>query len=296
MKHVTVGTHRQCVELVSGKFRLAVTTKVGPRVISGTLGEGANLFAVLPPKPYADETGWCLYGGHRLWHAPEEMPRTYAPDSAPVEVFAGKGGAYTFANGPEPLTGIAKSITIRPLKAERFEVTHTLINTNLWPVELAPWALSVMAPGGRAIIPQHHATVPNNYAVDRSLHLWPYSKFNDPRLHLGADFFVLDQDVKASGPCKIGCNAEAGWVAYVNHGQALVKFIEWDPTATYADHGCNVESYSCADFCEIETLGPLVRLAPGATTTHVETWLGLSKVGPITDEASIKEHLVRRLR
>ena len=35
----------------------------------------------------------------------------------------------------------------------RVRVTHRLHNRGLWPVTLAPWALSAMAPGGTAILP-----------------------------------------------------------------------------------------------------------------------------------------------
>src|SRR5512141_1831978 len=52
--------------------------------ISGIVPAGkSNLLADLcemPPvaTPYGD---FYFHGGHRLWHAPEAMPRTYMPDS-----------------------------------------------------------------------------------------------------------------------------------------------------------------------------------------------------------------------
>src|ERR1051326_7349620 len=52
------------------------------RIISLTPAGKSNLFAdlsELPPiaTPYGD---YYFRGGHRLWHAPEAMPRTYIPD------------------------------------------------------------------------------------------------------------------------------------------------------------------------------------------------------------------------
>ena len=45
------------------------------------LGKG-NIFAekerIPVPTPYGD---FYFRGGHRLWHAPEHMPRTYIPDN-----------------------------------------------------------------------------------------------------------------------------------------------------------------------------------------------------------------------
>ena len=296
MQTMAVGPHAQCVVLNSGKFRLAVTTAVGPRVIGGFVGEGRNLFAVLPCEPYgAIGTGWILYGGHRLWHAPEVAPRTYAPDNVPVKVTELAGGAVEFANEPEPLTGIAKSIRIRPLGGERFELTHTLTNRGQWTVALAPWALSVMAPGGTAVIPFARDAKASPYSVDRTLNLWCYSELTDPRLRIGRDFLTLRQDPQASEPLKLGLNCRAGWIAYINQGTELVKHIAYDAGANYPDRHCNVESYSCAQFLEIETLGAEVPLAPGAAAVHVETWHGLSGVGALGTDAEIAANLVARL-
>ncbi len=57
-------------------------TEAGPRVvrlIPKALGE--NLLAEIPdavlPSPHGP---YHLYGGHRLWHAPEQSARTYVPE------------------------------------------------------------------------------------------------------------------------------------------------------------------------------------------------------------------------
>ena len=87
MKTCDVGIYRNCLEITNGSFRLAVTTDFGPRIIGGFINDGPNIFKVLPNIPMRGiGTGFTLYGGHRLWHAPQAVPRTYAPDNAPVEV------------------------------------------------------------------------------------------------------------------------------------------------------------------------------------------------------------------
>ncbi|MGL4554687.1 MAG: hypothetical protein ACRC33_26270, partial [Gemmataceae bacterium] len=42
--------------------------------------------------------------------------------------------------------------------------------------------------------------------------------------------------------------------------------------AAYPDRGCNVETFTDADMLEMETLSPLVTLAPGEAVTHAEAW------------------------
>src|SRR5688500_11349363 len=76
-----------CYRLSNGVVDLVITTDVGPRVIRfGFLGEDNEFkeYAEMSGKTGGDE--WRIYGGHRLWHAPEAAPRTYFPDNAPVQI------------------------------------------------------------------------------------------------------------------------------------------------------------------------------------------------------------------
>ena len=292
---LSVGPHTDCLELVSGEFRIAVTTKVGPRVIGGFVKGSENIFQLMPDQDLPGiETGFRLYGGHRLWQSPEANPRSYAPDNAPVEVREEENGV-RFTAEVEAVSGLQKSMLIEPLGSERFRVVHRLVNHNEWRIELAPWALSVMAKGGFAVIPQHRDVTANPFASDRGLMLWPYTELNDERLILGRDYIFLKQDVNAAGRCKIGFNAEPGWIAYLNKKVAFVKSFDHFIDALYPDNGCSVESFSCPDFCEIETLGPLYELEPGEQAEHIEIWTGLADVNAECSEQSIADNLVPRL-
>jgi len=155
----------------------------------------------------------------------------------------------------------------------------------------------VMAPGGMAVIPQARDPQGYPYAPDRSLTLWAYSTYADPRIVYGDKYIGLKQDPAATGPCKIGFNADEGWIGYVNGGVALVKYFDvYDRNEyEYPDNGCNVESYSCADFCEIETVAPLYTLAPGDECEHVEVWQGIAGLPAINNEADIVKHIEPKL-
>ncbi len=79
--------------------------------------------------------------------------------------------------------GIEKEmrLTLSPT-APRVEVVHRLTNRNPWAVELAVWALSVMAPGGRAVIPQEDFVPhPDVLAPARSLVLWSLHRYERSR-------------------------------------------------------------------------------------------------------------------
>ena len=52
----------------------------------------------------------------------------------------------------------------------------------------------------------------------------------------------------------------------------FIKRFAWIDGAEYPDSGMNFETFSNEDFLEVESLGPLVTLEPGGTTSHEETW------------------------
>ena len=88
---------KNCIQLSSGDFRLIATTEVGPRIIGAFLGESDNLLFVDPAS--AGKTGgkeWLGMGGHRLWHSPEEFPRTYTVDNSKIDYKTGKNSVIFF--------------------------------------------------------------------------------------------------------------------------------------------------------------------------------------------------------
>ncbi len=274
---------KDCIELKSGDFKLIVTTEIGPRVIGGFVGDSENLFCVVPDtagKSGGDE--WNLYGGHRLWHSPEMMPRSYALDNSPIEV-SETGEGVTFSGGIEDTTGIYKSISIKALPKGKFQITHKLRNENMWDVELAAWALTVMAPGGTAVVPQpqgdYDALLPNRY-----LTVWPYTNMADPRLTWGDEYILLKQQPGNERKCKFGINCEDGWLAYVNNNVALVKSFNHLIDAAYPDNGCSIECFTNEFMLEIETLSPLYQLAPNKEIVHVETWSTIANTGEVNTE------------
>ena len=270
---VEYGGWPNCIRVSNGEIELVATTDVGPRIIRLGFVGGQNLF-----KNYEATLGrtggdeWHNYGGHRLWHAPEIFPRSYAPDNGPVR--HDWDGARLVLGNAEIENGIDKEmrVTVSPT-SPYVEVTHRLTNRNPWAVELAPWALSVMAPGGRAIYPQEDFRPhPDVLSPARPLVLWHFTDMSDPRWTWGAKYIQLRQDPAATTKQKVGFLNKQGWAAYLLGGDALIVRYGYEPGATYADMGCNTESYTDPEMLEVETLGPLTRLEPGAHVDHLESW------------------------
>ena len=263
-----------CARLSNGLIELIATTVVGPRVIRLGFVGGQNLFNVIPDtQGLTGGSEWHNFGGHRLWHAPEVFPRTYAPDNVPVQ--SSWDGATLQLRNDEPQNGLEKEtrLTLSPSSAQ-VDVRHRITNRNPWAIDLAPWALSVMASGGRAIYPQEeYRPHPDCLTPARPLVLWHFTDMSDPRWTWGRKYIQLRQDPTAKSRQKVGMLNTAAWAAYVLHGEVFVKRYGCEAGATYADMGCNTETYTDPDILEIETLGPLVTLEPGASVEHRESWL-----------------------
>lgn len=295
METITV-QDQPCARLRNETIELVVSVGVGPRVVRFARPGGRNPIHHDFAAP-ALATGWHMRGGHRLWHAPEAMPRTYQPDNAPVTVSPLPGG-WRFSAPAETATGLQKELDIflHPAAAQA-RLVHRLTNHTLWPVEVAAWALTVMAQGGTAFIPlppkRGHSA--DTLLPTFNLALWSYTDLTDPRWRWGQTTIQLRQDPNRHQAQKLGAWVEAGWVAYQLAEVVFVKYFEARPQVTYPDRGCNFETYTDGGILELETLGPLTTLPPGGALEHVEHWQLLEDLPPLTDEATLARELLPRL-
>lgn len=263
-----------CYRLSNGTVEVIVTTDVGPRIIRYGFVGGENMLAELPPADKSDPDKWNVWGGHRLWTAPEAMPRSYAPDNSPVEHRQEGPSAVRLTQPVERTTGVQKEIVVT-LAPQGSDVTilHRLTNRNLWAIELAPWALTVMRGGGTAIVPQEpYRSHDEALLPARPMTLWSYTNLADPRWQIGPKYIRLSTDTSRKESQKVGVANKVGWAAYALGGTLFVKRIPYEEGATYPDFGSNTEVYTAADFLEVESLGPMRRLEPNQSTEHLERW------------------------
>ena len=297
MEKIEYAGWKNCVKLSNGEIELVVTTDVGPRVIRVGFVGGQNLFK--ENKDQLGKTGgdtWTPYGGHRFWHAPEVAPRTYALDNSPVK-YEWNGKTLKLIQPVEEENRVQKQIEIT-LDAEENHATlvHRLINNNPWDIEVAPWCLSVMKENGRAIFPhEEYRPHPDYLLPARPLVLWHYTDMTDPRWVWGVRYFQLKQDPNATTKQKLGLMNTLGWAAYYLDGDLFLKRFPFDPDATYPDFGCNCEMYTDPDMIEVETVGPLSKLAAGGAVEHVEHWF-LAKMELTEEESSIDENVLPLVR
>lgn len=260
-------------------LRLEYLLDAGPRIVRlFRAGSDENLLAEVPDLSWDTPYGlFHLWGGHRLWHAPEKAARTYVPDDVGLVAEEVAGGVF-LRQPADSVTGIAKAIEIRlapglPVVTLR----HTLRNEGLWPVELAAWAITQLPLGGVALLPQRRDPLDEDrLQPNRQLTLWPYSRWQDQRLRLGDDL-VLVEGTADPVPLKVGYLNDHGWLAYLREGVLFGKWFQRSAVPSlnprsYPDMNSNVEVYVKDRFLELETLGPLTLLEPGESLQHSERW------------------------
>jgi hypothetical protein len=268
------------LRLSNDSVELIVLTDVGPRIIFYGFRGGTNQFHEV--VSHAGQTGakeYVAYGGQRLWVSPE-IERTYYPDNVACVIQENSGGIRVTApvEDESPGTHLQREIEIQLASSgSHVRVTHRITNHDRQATQLAPWAVAMMAPGGRAILPlPPKAPLDMQHLLPVSLFaMWSYTDFADPRWRFGTKYIQLKQEAQPTGRFREqmgGIFNPAGWGAYLRQGHLFVKHVAVVEGARYPDQGCNFELYSDPDFLELETLGPLVELLPGKTVTHAEEW------------------------
>jgi hypothetical protein len=256
-----------------GMVDLVVSVDRGLRITRFGFAGSDNLLASAGDRSTPTSYGpWQPLGGHRLWVAPESMPGSYAPDALPIACHGHDARSAVFIQ-PVDAAGIEKHLGITLGTAGSVDVFHRIINRGAWPIQVAPWAISIVAGAASAFIPQppfrSHA---DDFLPARTLVQWSYTNLADARWAIGPRLIRLTPDAARPDAQKVGVGNAAGWCAVHLGDTVWLKQFPWSASAIYPDRGCNNELFTVGDYLEVETLGPLEWLAPGADATHIERW------------------------
>ena len=275
----------RAMQISNGKLEVVVTLDLGPRIIKFALAGGQNILEddIKPEAPISKDKWW-IYGGHRLWHSPEALPRTYMPDNDPLEKYELLEDGIRMYQKEEPWVHIQKSMEVHLLE-DRVRIQNTLVNKGAWPIDLSVWSITIASKGGREVIPvvqRDTGLLPNKSVV-----LWPYSRFTDQRVCWGERYYIVDNEPQIKNPFKLGLPNEYGWAAYFNHDCCFIKKYNHVMDAVYPDGGCSWETYTADWGIELESLSPFGTLKPGESATHTDEWFlfgNVKKPGVSEDE------------
>lgn len=263
-----------CYRVSNGEVELVVTADVGPRIIRYGYVGGQNLFVELEEDlGRTGDENWRLYGGSRLWVAPEDAVYSYGADNDPVEIEVSARGLS--AQAPvEKGTGVQKRIEVELSdEGTQARVRYVLANRTIWPLRIATWVLTMMNRGGIGIttLPPR-GTHPEVLAPTNPLIVFAFTNMSDPRWTWMEKYVALRQDPANSDPEKIGLFNPRTRGAYLLNGELFVKKFEAEAGEEYPDMGSSFEAFTNERFLELETLGPMRVLRPGESMDHLEIW------------------------
>ena len=265
-----------CIQIGNGAVNVIVSTDFGPRILFYGFDGGENILGWHGDAAVNTDLGtWKPYGGHRLWLAPENMPLSYSPDNDPVEHFIDGEYSARFVPPEDTNAKIQKEIVVSlDETGSGVTIDHTITNLRESAIEASAWALTIMRPGGVAIVPNEpfQPYSGENLLPVRSMAVWSYTDFTDPRWSFEKEAIRLRVDDKLDSPQKFGVLNRQGWAAYEWNDLRFVKRFGFVENADYPDMNSNTEIYTAGGFVEVETLSPLSMLAPNESVSHRERW------------------------
>lgn len=246
-----------------GDVTLEVDPQKGGRISTFKLGT-ENLLTDATVNP--------TYYGSTLWISPEAalwMQPPPAPlDSDPYEAVANDtsvtltGKPYTSAK----LSARAvKTITADPALGA-FKLEYKVTNTAQAAVNLAPWEVTRVQPGGLTFFPTGPSVALSQGATLPTTNM------------AGVTWFNYDA-AAATANSKLYADGTEGWVAHVVHGLVFIKSFADLTADKIAPNEGDVELFTTKaqptlgmPYVEVECQGAYGPVAPGASTSWTVTW------------------------
>ena len=256
--------------LENGAVEIGVALDFGIRIVHLSCKGMENLFYEQPTDrsdSFTTEEGWILYGGHRMWLAPEST-QSYYPDNAPVSYTMLEDGVLV-EQEEDPWKKEKKSLQIRFMEDGSVELLHSFQNTSDDTVTGASWGINTLSGGGVAEICFNGE---RGFNPKRVVSLWGHTDLHDPRVKFHKDGVTATHMESITDYFKIGLYVQPGEVVLTNKGQKMTIWFAAEPMDAYMDGGCNFELYLCSKFMELETLGTRTEILPGKTAQHREIW------------------------
>lgn len=257
--------------LTDGKTEVAVALDYGIRVVHLSVAGMENLLyrqGADCSDGFRTESGWRLYGGHRFWLAPESK-QSYCPDNQPVQWELFEDGVWLL-QPEDSWQHTEKLLRLTFLADGGIRLTHGVKNLANAPLEAALWSITTFQKGGTAYAPLLPPQPPEGLNT-RVMVFWNNTDPGDSRISFTGNR-ITGRYMDIPDYFKMGAYIARGTASFENLGQRFTMSFDAVDNACYPDKGCNFELYMNRYFTELESLGQVIQLPPGAHTTHEEIW------------------------
>lgn len=258
--------------ITNGTIELVAPLDIGIRLLhlGLTVDQTNCLFEREMEAGKKNSPEWLLYGGHRLWFAPEHEVQSYIPDNSPIAY--SRIADTVRLSEPVAESGLQKEMDLVFESENKLRVLHRVRNHSTHDHKISLWPITAFA-GGTATLPLPVNQRPLNPAG--AIVLWPYTKMDDPRISYDHDSHNVRIEQRGeTRPLKIGlAHAEPG-VLCLDWKRGSLRFRKSfeRQAGRYPDFGSCIECYTNHELIELETLSPETKCPPGAAVEHTEIW------------------------
>lgn len=271
----TVFDGLEAVTMYAGKWQLTAVCGAGPRIAFLGKAGGENLL-------HWDKAGmrrgdWNLMGGHRVWLCrpmADESEDTYAADNEPCRVEY-EGDRVVLTAPVHPFTKLERSLGIRVLGDDCFEVVSAVRNTSGLVYSGAVWAPTCIQPEGVVIRiplgdPQASwdaikVVIPRKFAGNVIM-------AEDSQVVFQGDTMVVTSEGRLTKRCV--CAPQGKIIAEFPGGVRFTKESEYVKDGAYPMGGCNLAVFIGQDnwMGELESYSVEQVLRPGEEMRLTEVW------------------------
>lgn len=259
-----------CICVSNEKIEVIITTSVGPCILSFKENGKENVLVNTPDLILKTPSGMTcpIYGGHRLWVAPETYETTYFPDNQPLEI--SKSLNEVTLKQKDYGQPFLKSMSIK-LQDKKVYLEHKITNLLPQKIACACWTITMFQPNGIAKIPMLNKLKDEaGLQPTQQINLWNYTNIGSNSIQLSKNEIQVKANLK-EGNLKIGTPESTGIITYQLENQLFTKSFDANYEATF-DKMSKAEIYCCPNYIELEAIGEKHELKPNESATFSEFW------------------------
>ncbi len=256
-KDSTANTATKEYKITAGNVTLQIDPETGARISSLKINEEELLYL----SKDSNNNNW----GSTFWPGPQKLwgwPPPSVLDSEPFKDSTVKEGLAFVSNiSVKPVLQFSKEFS-GGSQDTSVRITYTITNKGDSSIQLVPWEITRVPPGGIVFYPKGKGKSQGDLAK-----LVHYKE--------GIAWFDYDSTTIPQGVPKVFEDGSEGWVAYVNNTRKiLIKTFEDTPLEQKAPEENEVHIYTDPNkkYTEVEHQGAYTLLEPGKSLSWTVKW------------------------
>ncbi len=263
--------------LINDKYKIGISIDRGPRIIYFSKKESNNnLFH----ETNFSKNQWNLFGGHRLWLAPEHEEHSYIADNSQVERVSKKNHNIYYNHYTNQESDYILGFDIID-KKDFFLIRNFAYINKFFTDKSSLWSITLCKPGGNAYIP---IVISSSLSPYFNICHWPYNDFNKKQYEVSKNNYIKVRQ-GLSIKSKIGTFQSSPISYYEINNTYFTKklisyskkeihdfdtyiekpFVKNNKELDYSNYSIDMYSnnqiYNCSEYIELEHLSPTFEIS-----------------------------------